>query len=493
MANLKPYFSNNKQFVITHMIHPTTTTIRVHSGQGLTIPSDYTHIVGTLVPMSGVGDLEIVHIIKIEDNEFIIERAQENTAALSFLPGAVLEVRLTAESLNTFSLSLKALTSPLNLLIPRDFPNLQEAVDYASQYIAIRNVGVLIEFEEGYFPDSGVTLKGRNCSLITISSKSSGKLITLSSSFVGRFIHCEDGVAPVLDAYVKATGSGLERVYSLINSQGSLTPGSGGEGAYGRPLYVNTGHVSAGQTVWRRFGDSIYFSAGSSGQLGSSLVEEVSFLANGALTVSRGSSVEAQNIVFKQCSYPIEVKRAGSSLNAHGAVIEDCSRRIARITRRGALALTGATITGVGDTGIEVYGGELDIGEGASITGGSLLGYGIHANGASSVNATNVTIEGFSTGILAEGASLVDAAGGEIKNNASLGIHAQRGAVINMNVGNVTNNPQDARVTQGGIIALTGATTSNSVSPGTPNVIDTNLNGFGGLNSVSSNRGIIWG
>lgn len=103
MANLKPYFSNNKQFVITHMIHPTTTVIRVHSGQGLEIPPNYTHIIGTLVPMSGLGDIEIVHITKIEDNEFTIERAQEDTSAQRFLPGAVLELRLTAGWLNATS------------------------------------------------------------------------------------------------------------------------------------------------------------------------------------------------------------------------------------------------------------------------------------------------------------------------------------------------------------------------------------------------------
>lgn len=389
--------------------------------------------------------------------------------------------------------TIRLLQETITVRVPSDYPTIQEAVDAASRNIPTANVKIIVLIEKGHRPKSGVLVENRDLSFIEIASEEDNKEIFLDPSFSGRFVDSFNSLAPILNAYVHGNGSAVERIYSLISSVGWVMSGAGGEETTGRPLYVNSGRVYAGESIWRRYGDSIYFSAGSSGQLGNATIEDVSVIANGALTVSRGSAVEAQGIKIKRCVYPIEVKRAGSSLNAHNSIIEDCYARVARITRGGLMSLTGATITGIQSNGIEVYGGRLEMGEGTQIRSSTGNGYGVHVNSASSVSAAGATISGFGTGAYIEGSANVDLAAITIENNSNVGIFAYRGAIVNASTATVRNNGQDARVSQGGQIVLVGATTTTSSTVGVPNVADTNVNGFGGFNVIAmSGRGIIW-
>lgn len=97
---MTPVFYNNKSFVVTHEITPTTTVLHVAANHGIRpLSPGKEYIVGTIIPRSGEGDLEIIHIIGVDDTTFIIERGKEETNPQSYLFGAVLELRLTAESI----------------------------------------------------------------------------------------------------------------------------------------------------------------------------------------------------------------------------------------------------------------------------------------------------------------------------------------------------------------------------------------------------------
>jgi hypothetical protein len=97
----KPLFFNNKSFVITHDVKQGSTEITVHDAQGINLTDPETYIIATIIPSSGYGDLEIVHITATNGNIFTIERGKEGTSDQIHPYGSVLEFRITSDLLNS--------------------------------------------------------------------------------------------------------------------------------------------------------------------------------------------------------------------------------------------------------------------------------------------------------------------------------------------------------------------------------------------------------
>lgn len=94
-------FANNASTVLANAIEEDTTTLIVATDAGqlfpvLSLPTDYFKIT---VVNPGDGTWEIMKVTKVAGDEFTVVRAQEGTKALSFPQNAVVENRLTAESI----------------------------------------------------------------------------------------------------------------------------------------------------------------------------------------------------------------------------------------------------------------------------------------------------------------------------------------------------------------------------------------------------------
>lgn len=94
-------FANNASTVLANAIEEDTTTLIVATDAGqlfpvLSLPTDYFKIT---VVNPGDGTWEIMKVTKVVGDEFTVVRAQEGTTAIPFPQNAVVENRLTAESI----------------------------------------------------------------------------------------------------------------------------------------------------------------------------------------------------------------------------------------------------------------------------------------------------------------------------------------------------------------------------------------------------------
>lgn len=94
-------FANNASTVLANAIEEDTTTLIVATDAGqlfpvLSLPTDYFKIT---VVNPGDGTWEIMKVTNVAGDEFTVVRAQEGTTARSFPQNAVVENRLTAESI----------------------------------------------------------------------------------------------------------------------------------------------------------------------------------------------------------------------------------------------------------------------------------------------------------------------------------------------------------------------------------------------------------
>lgn len=381
-----------------------------------------------------------------------------------------------------------------NVLVPTDSETLQTAFECITPLNRQCQINVIIE--AGHQPAIGISLSNGDFSQWKVSSEE--PTVTLAPGFSGRFINFNNGFAPTLNTYIVGH-SGVDRIYSLFGAIGNVAPGCGGQGAYGRILYGNASIIQAENTIWKNYADAIYFSAGSSVQFGGALVEGYTGTANGAVVASRGSVIEAQAMTMRNCTLGFECKRAGSSINAHEAVIENISGAfVARASRAGSISLDEAQITSVGGGGLEALSGAtITFGEGGVLTASPTnSSVGVKTTDAGRISVVNSTIQGFGIyNLEARSGGVIGGEGAKVKNSKSVGILAHRGGKIMIHAGEITGSVgNDVRAQQGGEISITGCTTSNSTVAGTPNVVDTNVNGFGGLNTIAAGgRGIIWG
>lgn len=98
MAN-QQQFENNVSLIITEFLNREDTQISVANTDGLQTLLNGDYYIATIVPAGGHGSLEIVKIISVSGNTLSVQRAQEGTSAQNFLFGSLIELRITAGTL----------------------------------------------------------------------------------------------------------------------------------------------------------------------------------------------------------------------------------------------------------------------------------------------------------------------------------------------------------------------------------------------------------
>lgn len=115
---LKFLFANNVRSHLTAPLTSSATTFTITAGDGAKFPSPDgskgERIALTIV--DDLGNMEIVHVTKRATDTFTVARAQEGTTAKEFAENAIVELRITAASLNCISNAVYV--SPLNLGVP---------------------------------------------------------------------------------------------------------------------------------------------------------------------------------------------------------------------------------------------------------------------------------------------------------------------------------------------------------------------------------------
>ena len=105
-------FTNNASATIASTISSSATSITVASGQGAEFPvltgADY--FIATLVDTS--NNIEIIKVTARSSDTMTVVRAQESTAARSYTAGSLLELRVTAATLNSFAQTSSITTQP---------------------------------------------------------------------------------------------------------------------------------------------------------------------------------------------------------------------------------------------------------------------------------------------------------------------------------------------------------------------------------------------
>lgn len=476
----------------------------IHSIAPAILPNDAVPLVQLQEKIIAADSGAVLNTLATSSGSSLIGFIQSGTGSIPrTLQDKALEVKSSADytslqaaiSAAITSNSVVSISADITVRVPTDAATLQIAFDRLSP--TNRQAKITVQIDSGHQPESGVTLANGDFGQWEISSVDA--TVTLAPGFVGRFVNCTNGVAPVLNTYIIGH-AGVERIYSLFGATGKVMPTKGGQNTYGRILYGNAATIDASGSVWKNHGDSIYFSAGSSVQLGNALIDGATVTANGALVASRGSAVEAQGITIKNCEFAVECKRAGSSINMHGSTLDNISRIGIRASRGAAVSCEGLAITNLGPSirgsGLEAYAATISAVENVTITYSSPPvsdgGYAVRASNGGLVACPEIVIVNARTAIYAAQGGRIDASGCVVNGATSYGVISRQGSHVNVIGGSVkTSGGNDLRVTEGAIISANGCSTTNGV--GTPNVIDTNLNGFGGLNAFgASGRGIIF-
>lgn len=346
-------------------------------------------------------------------------------------------------------------SAAIQIRVPTDLPTLQEAVDVG--YNIFPKVPIEVMIESGYKPSSGISVSNGDYSNIIVSSIDSE--VVVDAAFSGRLIDAISAHAPTLNCSVNGLNL-VDRMYSVQNGVGRVNSGFTFKNMTGRGWYANNSLLSCGGTTWDGIGDSLYASAGSSVQFGNGVVINSTVTANGALTASRGSAIEAQNLSMTDCYNGIECKRAGSSVNAHDATFNNITGVfLVRATRGSSVSVDGMTATNISSTaGLEAYGGSLSAQFSASIQGTGT--YGVRVSSASSIAGALLTIDGFSTSAYVSGGSTAELGSATFDNASSIllvetGVANLGNATINGSVNNAIT------ATEGATVDISGLTATN--------------------------------
>lgn len=328
-----------------------------------------------------------------------------------------------------FPLRLTATT----IRIPTDAPTLQAAINGINPAFIQRGSTIELRIESGHRPATGILVAGGDYSMFRITSVD--PVVTVTTTFAGDFLRCNNGAAPTLACLVDMIDRGAEG-YMLVNSRGRIEPGRGIRNAGARGLYVGNASVCEA--------DGAEFTGSN----------------NRNVWVTRGSTLNAENANF--------------SANKGGENAVYVSRR-SRANIEDA-DVSNAFLNGVVSTRSDVNATRVNV-SGAG-------GVGILAERGGTLQAQFSTVAGCgSHGIVAYHGSSVLAGGATVTNCGGAGLRVLQGGRIDCTSATTTGNGLlDLRVEQGSIISAHLASTTSSA--GSPSASNTNVSAFNAITAA---------
>src|SRR5690625_90592 len=391
----------------------------------------------------------------------------------------------------------------ITVRIPSDFPSEQAAVDHYSRLPMRRGARVVILFESGFEPVTGISATNGNYSYFVV--RSEDPVVNVSDDFAGASAETTDGMStgnfivgkmaamPVLDCRVNMKGLGQNGYYAIASCTGYVTPGSGVNWAGNYGILARTSFVFAEKTSW-----SDAYSVGIRAQHGGVIGAQAATAdrcckkeGSAAVRASRGSLIhfvlgKARDSGARGC---LAIR---GQITAEGSDFSGAELWGIDVQQKGVVRARDATVNDCLTGGIRVrHGSDLDFMNGECKRNG---GYGLRAEDASSFNARGATFEdnttynvyaqdasrgslagasltGAGTGVRIEGGN-VSLRGATVRGatTSSLAIYAggiahALGAYLRKVEG--VDDPDDIRVRSGGIVFAQNAEGGTNITPNT--------------------------
>lgn len=407
------------------------------------------------------------------------------------------------------------LDANLQVLIPTDYPTLQQAFNDLSTLQCSQGVTITLMIEAGHQLLSGVNCFNGTYNHFVISSQD--PVVQLAPSFSGRVVNSAYAWAPTLNCLIDADYRS-NRGYSLLSSFGRVNIGCGVKNVEGEALWIYHSVCTANGSIWSgaRTGGGIdgYAIRASRGSILSAADTDCrNCIAgqNGVVYVNRGSIANMQSINLSGCTGPkaLYVHR-GSKVNAHMITINGFTGTDQTGTVEGAISVgrvsevdaIEATLTAInGKVGTVNEGGTLNLTCLVPVTdAGGKLYIGLDVRNSISRMSFSGEIDGFLDSVLCRGSmtfigtaknagrnglSLTDGAtlsatSAVVQNCAGIGVLANYGSRVNIRSGSVTGSGvRDIDSSNGSFVTATLCSTTGG--SGTPLLANTNAAAFNTL------------
>lgn len=434
-------------------------------------------------------------LLEAKDHQSLNNRNKPNAHDASAISTSVFFDGDAIYNLEDFaeSVSRKFAHVDIEVKVPSDYQNVQDALDRLSniQTTSLSSISIIIE--SGFKIEKGVNLVGGDYSKFII--KSEDPVVEVSPNFQGKLFYFENTVAPTIDALFDGKGVTDSGVTYRNKASGCIRPfkgvinsgGSGLEAHYSCTVFAqktvwlnsNQRQVSSGAGIisWASLVDATGSDVSGSGFYGAQAAAGgiLNFREGVANNVAR-YGVRATNAATVNCPY-VEIKDCGNvGVNAFDN--STVNARFCNITNSAntGVAASGGSRVLASDGEVSGSGGSnvVSISAFVSVAGSDLRNAGengIFVSGAGSVMANGADTSGaILSGVFAERASTVSFANGIANNCGRRGIEAEGASIVT--APNCTIRSCNAGAIQSGLSSVVIANNSDlTLSPaGTRNI-----------------------
>ena len=361
----------------------------------------------------------------------------------------------------------------IDIKVPTDFSDLQQAIDNAKRKMNGIKVNIIIE--SGFKVSKGIKVSDGDYSNIII--KSVDDVVTVSDDFEGEMMSGQNASMPKLQTLFNMNNKGGNG-YSLIDgSTGYIDGGCGVINAGKCCLYVRASILRSAYSKFSGGNDRCaWFTRGAVASMGNTDFSGCKG-GNVAVYVSRSSIVEIANSDISNANVEMSaVYVVRSKLTAIDTNISNSSANGVFASQSSEVSLRNSDVTHAGVFAIQAnYGTRIDLSTNTDLS--NALSDGIHASAGSIVVGDNVIINDVGrTGAFAEENSKINIPNATILRPKRFGLWANKVSVINANNSVITDSGDS------GVLADDGSTI---------NIRATEINNSGNHGINATNTGTI--
>jgi len=323
------------------------------------------------------------------------------------------------------------------VLIPSDYPTLQEAIDALSNKFPAKDVMIELRMESGFQPSSGISITYRDCSHFRITSED--PVVTVANDFSGDFIRAEYYArAPILATIVEMIDKGSDGYHISQQSTGFVEQNCGIRNAGMRGLYVNEASIVQARR------------------------SEFTGCNERNVWVTRGSTLSADTSNFsanKGGDNAVYISRGSTAYISYSTITNAFKNAITGV--RSLIVCEQCDVSGAAGDGLNVSICHVSA---KFMNARNCANDGFFIQDASIVDVRESDCSGCGrNGLYAIRSSNVNALGLVAENCGGVGIYASESANINARNAISKNNATiDVRTAWGAFISLNGAQTTNS-------------------------------
>lgn len=226
----------------------------------------------------------------------------------------------------------------ITFYIPRDFPNIQEAIDFVRK---IRNgIDTNIVLQSGFKPSSGLRVDNFDMGYVILTSEDD--VVEVADDFTGNFLHGMNAKVPTLSMLVDMKDRGGDGYRVEYSSSGRISPQCGVINAGGCGAYVRTSTVTAPYTKFTGANDrGLWVTRSGKASFPNSDFSDIKGGSAGVF-VSRASICDLSNTKINNCGI------TGYALYVVRSVCTIISGEVKNARGSGILATAGSTVTASG-------------------------------------------------------------------------------------------------------------------------------------------------